>query len=51
VDGAVFEMEHQLGGHTIAMGDLNDITVSEDVALQRTQHQETVERSLGMTNR
>src|SRR5580698_1724002 len=46
MDGAVLEVEHQLGGHAIATGDLNDVALSESVALQRMQYQETMECSL-----
>jgi len=50
MDGAVLEVEHHLGGHAIATDDLNDIAVSECVALQRAQYQEAVERSLRVAN-
>src|SRR5579863_1646996 len=50
MNGAVLEVEHQLGGYAVATGDLNDITVSEGVTFQRAQHQETVDRSLRIAN-
>jgi hypothetical protein len=43
-------VEHQLGGQAIPTDDLNDVAVSESVALKRAQYQEAVERSLRVAN-
>jgi hypothetical protein len=43
-------MEHQSAGHTIAMSDLDQITIGEGVALQRAEHEKAVDQPFQVTH-
>jgi len=47
MDRAVLKLEHQVGGHPIAMGDLNEVTVGEEFTLHSAERQKPVDQSLG----
>jgi hypothetical protein len=47
VDRAVLKLEHQVAGHPIATGDLDQVTIGEEFTLQTAERQKPVDQSLG----
>jgi hypothetical protein len=50
VERAILEVEHQPATHSIAMGDLNEVTVGESLARQRPQNQKSMDQAFGVAN-
>jgi hypothetical protein len=47
VDGAVLKSEHQMAGHSIALGYLDRVTVGEGFTLYCAKQQKAVDHALG----
>jgi len=47
---AVFEMEHELIRDHVPAGDLIEISVSQDFAIERAQNKKTVDKTFGITH-